>query len=458
MKRLDAHFPIDNGDRVVCLAGCGISTLASSVRSWFPDRESHSVLGSTFLNPTTAAGVAFGSGGVYMRKGPARTDRAMYCRVSRSKWGENAVTVVNTLGIRGLEDSDFQEHSGENAVKALDAYANDVRRGFRRAMAESSSSVHGRAKSSDTDYADALCKCTRQVSRCNADTAGEDCNRSEGKVVILATVHDTFPMPKTKRVFWVSFPDMETTLAFRREVCLNNPTDMPISCEYLDRDSVDIIDRSGRISAHLIRYLGMGDIMGALWDIKVRISSLPFSWAPIISDKILYILNDWVPEAIPKKFMNVGKEWDHHCLVAVGEFGGGTLDRFVDKMNKFVEEQNEKIQEGGRIVSVTEAETVSDMDALNAFRYVAALAFKTYCIGEDLQGISIDYALPMNGGLVPPLPASAATPLKRMRYSHLGCNVVHEDVAYALGVDTHKEKMLLKHIVEEQGGKLPAEQ
>jgi D-lactate dehydrogenase len=70
--------------------------------------------------------------------------------------------------------------------------------------------------------------------------------------------------------------------------------------------------------------------------------------------------------------------------------------------------QNEKIEEGGKIVSVTEAESVSDMDALNAFRYVAALAFKTYCIGEDIQGISLDYALPMNGGLVPPLPASAS--------------------------------------------------
>ena len=55
LKRLDAHFPIDDGKRVVCLAGCGISTLASSIQSWFPDRESHSILGSTFLNPTTAA-------------------------------------------------------------------------------------------------------------------------------------------------------------------------------------------------------------------------------------------------------------------------------------------------------------------------------------------------------------------------------------------------------------------
>ena len=55
LKRLDTHFPIDDGKRVVCLAGCGISTLASSIQSWFPDRESHSILGSTFLNPTTAA-------------------------------------------------------------------------------------------------------------------------------------------------------------------------------------------------------------------------------------------------------------------------------------------------------------------------------------------------------------------------------------------------------------------
>lgn len=59
MKRLDAHFPIDDGHRVVCLAGCGISTLASSIQSWFPDRESHSILGSTFLNPTTAAVSSF---------------------------------------------------------------------------------------------------------------------------------------------------------------------------------------------------------------------------------------------------------------------------------------------------------------------------------------------------------------------------------------------------------------
>jgi len=98
MKKLDTIFPIDDGCRVVCLAGAGLATLSNSVKEWFPDRESHSILGSTFLNPTTAAGVAFGSGGTQLRKGSAYTDRAMYITVDQNKWGENVVKVVNTLG------------------------------------------------------------------------------------------------------------------------------------------------------------------------------------------------------------------------------------------------------------------------------------------------------------------------------------------------------------------------
>ena len=131
----------------------------------------------------------------------------------------------------------------------------------------------------------------------------------------------------------------------------------------------------------------------------------------------------------------------------------------MERMEKFVEEYNDKaIADGAKIVSVVEAESASDVTALNAFRFVAALAFKTYCVGEDIQGISVDYSLPKNGGVAPPLMPHAVTPLKRMRYSHFGCNVVHEDIAYALGVDTHKEKMEFKHTVEEEcGGKLPAE-
>ena len=230
----------------------------------------------------------------------------------------------------------------------------------------------------------------------------------------------------------------------------------------MDRDSVDIIDRSGRIGVHAIKNLGMGDIMGYLWSIKVAVEGLPFSFAPTLPDKVLHIFNNWVPQCIPGKFMQAGRDWDHHCLVAAGDFGDGSLDRFMERMDAFVKNHNDKVVSddnsvGGKIVSVVEADSPSQIDALNAFRFVAALAFKTYCVGEDIQGISVDYALPKNGGLAPPLAPGAATPLKRMRYSHFGCNVVHEDIAYALGVDTHAEKMTFKHGVEDEGGKLPAE-
>mmetsp|Transcript_11706 Transcript_11706/g.18019 ORF Transcript_11706/g.18019 Transcript_11706/m.18019 type:complete len:88 (+) Transcript_11706:573-836(+) len=46
-----------------------------------------------------------------------------------------------------------------------------------------------------------------------------------------------------------------------------------------------------------------------------------------------------------------------------------------------------------------------------------------------------------------------------MRYSHFGCNVVHEDIAFGPEVeDAEEAKLAFKHALEETtGGKLPAE-
>jgi D-lactate dehydrogenase len=226
----------------------------------------------------------------------------------------------------------------------------------------------------------------------------------------------------------------------------------------MDRDSVEIIDRSGRILTYMIRVLGTGDMMGFMWGLKTAIEGLPFSFAPVICDKLMHTFNNWVPSAIPGKFIDLGREYDHNCIVAVGEFGDGTLERFMERFNAFVKKCNDKqLKEGGKVISFAETASDSEVTALTAFRFVAAPAFKTFCIGEDIQGVSVDYALAKNGGMPPPLAKDAVTPLKRMRYSHFGCNVVHEDIAYALGVDTHKEKMSFKHSVEAEGGALPAE-
>ncbi len=304
MRKLDTMFPIDNGEKVVCLAGAGIATLSNSLPAWgFTDRESHSTLGSSFLNPSTAAGVAFGSGGTQLRKGPAYTDRAMYAKVYQNKWGKNIVEVVNTLGIDGIEDSDFPNNSG-SAVEQLDIYAHDVKTGYRRPMARSSDSVNGKAMASDRAYAENVCKTNESsVSRYNGDTKGEYCNRSEGKVLILATVHDTFPKAYTKKTFWVSTSDFETALAFRKEVCLNNPKDLPISAEYMDRDSFDVIDRSGRVMGNLIKAVGMGSFISLLWNVKLKVEALPIAGAELFCDKFLHNLNNVTPALLPSRMM-----------------------------------------------------------------------------------------------------------------------------------------------------------
>lgn len=460
MKKLDTMFPIDDGERVVCLAGSGIATLANNLEKWgFVDRESHSTLGSTFLNPTTAAGVAFGSGGTQLRKGPAYTDRALYVRVHENKWGKRVVQVVNTLGIEGIEDTDFVNNSG-TALEQLDIYAKDVKQGYRRPIACSSKSVHGKAKASDRDYPQRVCECKndqkgKDVSRFNADTRGEDCNRSEGKVLILATVHDTFPKPKEKKSFWISFHDFETAQNFRKFVCLDNPKDLPLSVEYMDRDSFDVIDRAGRVMGNLIKVVGIGPFVGLLWDFKLKISSLPFDGAHIFCDKILYWLNNISPSIIPSRFMEVGKKMDHHIAMSIGEFGGGEMARCLERMARFQEENQDKIV-------IQECKNSKEEMSLTAFRFVAAAAFRTWCVGNNAQGFSVDYAMPKNSGETPPLEkerqeSAAPVPLKRMRYSHFGCNVFHEDLAYDLNVDVHSVHNDLKRSVSSCGGRLPAE-
>lgn len=45
----------------------------------------------------------------------------------------------------------------------------------------------------------------------------------------------------------------------------------------------------------------------------------------------------------------------------------------------------------------------------------------------------------------------------RWIYSHIGCNVYHEDIVYGADVDVDAAKYAIKHNVENVGGKLPAE-
>lgn len=450
MKDLDAIIPIDGGERVMCQAGVGLATLQNYIREEF-GRESHSTLGSTFLNPTTAAGISLGSGGTQCRKGPAYTERALYLKVDKDKYGKPIVKVVNTLGIKGLdkEEGEFEAHlQHDGVVPLIDAVVERVKGGHDTRIRRSNDSF-GKAPAHDTNYKAKLCEHDHHVSRYNADTSGCDCNRSEGKVLILASVHDTFATPIASKTYWVSFNDFSTALEFRRQVCLDNPADLPISIEYMDRDSFDVIDRAGRVLGNLIKFIGPSSpTVRDLWNVKLWIEALKFPGSSTFIDKLLYTVNPILPPILPSSIHEAGKERDHHIAMTIGDYDG-SLERAEERIGAFCRKYRDK-------VTVHQCPKKSDLASLTAFRFVAAPAFRTWCVGEGVQGISVDYALPKNGGHAPAL--DSVETLKRMRYSHFGCNVVHEDVAFPAGVDAHAVKMQLKKSVEHNcNGKLPAE-
>jgi D-lactate dehydrogenase len=217
----------------------------------------------------------------------------------------------------------------------------------------------------------------------------------------------------------------------------------------MDRDSFDVIDRSGRLLGNMIKLVGTSStLVRDLWKVKLWIEALDFRGASTLADKLLYFANPIAPEILPRSIMDLGRKMDHHVAMTVGDFDG-SLDRFLERMEEF------RSKHGSNVV-VHECTSKSEEASLSAFRFVAAPAFRTWCVGMGAQGFSVDYALPKNGGQAPPL--ISGTPLKRMRYSHFGCNVVHEDLAFGPGDDIHSIKMQLKKSVEHDcGGKLPAE-
>jgi D-lactate dehydrogenase (quinone) len=460
------------------------------------NRESHSTLGSTFLNPTVAAGVAFGSGGTMCRKGPAYTERALYVKVDEDKWGRQIVRVVNTLDVDGLEDR--EEKLGRNYRPVMDSvpYRLDTFGKYIKAGDKDMyyTTDNCQRAASDTGYAERLCQKQEEdasssknvVNRSNADTHGPECCRCEGKVIVLATVHDTFPKPKSTKTFWLSFDSLELAQQFREQVALDNKNDVPIALEYLNQDAYEVIDQSGRFLAHCIHRIGMtSPLLRYLWHAKLYLEAT--MQKPGVVDQAWHDVNDYLPSVLPQPIQQMAIVYEHHAMLTIGEFGNGEMDRFLARMEQFVADANSNNnpnasddsssplssstdinqgfsssktwkpvdQKGRNRIKVYECQAPDEASRLSAVRFVAAPAFRTWCVAHGVSGFSVDYALPGRGRSIPTM---TVDPLKRMRYSHFACNVVHEDIAYPIDHDVDAIKHALKKTVElECGGRLPAE-
>jgi len=427
LRRLSKILPIgDDGKQVLCFSGAGIFDLKDKMEKEY-ERDSHSVLGSIFLNPTVGAGVVYGSGGTQIRKGPVWTERALFLKVK----DDGSVELVNTLGLRdggdpiGFLDARAQLKTEDVDPKSTGSCSWPDYGGVVRAFNEST------------------------VSRFNADTTGLECCRSEGKVLILATMHDTYPIPKKSQLVWVACKDFADAHALKREVALKGADCMSKTCEYMNSEVYNGVDRAGRILVKMIELVGM-QRLEPLWNLKLSIEMIPLPFTNIICDKFLYWFNNIIPHPLPQELRDFGRDYGHHVLMELGEYSDGEVDRLRGALDKFVAGK----PQGDVKYKVLEGK---EANKANLWRFVVAPAFRTYCVGVGLPGLSIDYALPKNFKEYPTLPEKEFPIKSRWVYSHFGCNVYHEDLVFAEEVDVDAARYPMKHAIEDLGGKLPAE-
>lgn len=317
LRRLNKIMPVgSDGKQVLCFSGAGIYDLKETLDKQYK-RDSHSVLGSIFLNPSVAAGVAYGSGGTQIRKGPAFTERALYAKISKT--GE--VEIVNTLGLK---------HGGD-AVAFLDGA---------KELTPEDLDANCKAPGSWPNYGSQLRKLDKNVARFNADTTGIDCCRSEGKVMILATLHDTFEFPKKIEMLWVACKDYETAHQIKREVCLKAPDTMAKSCEYMNKETVDGVDQAGRIQIKMIDWLGMKNLEH-LWNLKLFIEGIPLPFTNIICDKFLWWFNNVIPKPLPPKIDAYKEKYGHHMLIEFAEYSDGEIARLREALDTLAKSKPE---------------------------------------------------------------------------------------------------------------------
>jgi D-lactate dehydrogenase (quinone) len=416
--------------KLLCLPGTGIRDVGRSAAAL--GRESHSVLGSTFLNPSVGAGVALGSGGTQVRKGPVYTERLLWARIDE----HGAVELHNTLGVSLKLET-------PGGVDELMQFVDDGRVPPER--------LFPAGVASDTSYAERLCESSDRVARFNADTSGPDPCRSEGKVLVLASIHDTFPLPEQKEMFWISCRTMATADRLRKEVLLASPQDLPAVAEYMDRSTIEVVDGAARLLCFLLSKLSPeSSMLQHIWDIKRWVETLPWLEGLDLVDRLLFAFNGLFPTVLPAVLAQLNRDFEHHLIVVNAESSRGSMERLRARLAAFGEDC-----EAGDEIVVHECAPEEAKKVVNC-RFAAAPAFRTYCVGTGLQGLSIDYALPKTSTQAP---AFAELPpiMQRMRYSHFACNVVHEDLAFAPNVDVSKAKKQVVSCIGGCNGRLPAE-
>lgn len=421
VMRLNRIHLLNGGAQIVALPGVTLHQLEQALRPL--GREPHSVIGSSCFGASVVGGVCNNSGGSLVRRGPAYTELALYARVD--EYGR--LTLVNQLGLVLGDDPEAILHRLENGDFSVTETAQVA---------------------SDPDYDQHV----RQIdeptpARFNADARRLcEASGSAGKMAIFGVRLDSFEKADETACLYIGTNDANEFTALRRAL-LSHAGNLPISAEYLHRDTFDIADVYGKDIFQIIRWLGT-DRLPRLFAIKARFDALVERFGVAdASDRLLQFLSRLLPDQLPRSMRRWREQYEHHLIVKVDQ-------QDLDATTTMIE----------RTVASGSYFPCDPDEAAKAglHRFVAAGAAVRMALTQkrELGGIvALDVALRRNtedwfGDLPADLQGQVVTV---MRYGHFLCHVFHRDYLLAPGADPDAVKRRLLECLDQEGAEYPAE-
>ena len=422
---------LQGGNQVLAFAGSSLYQLEEQLSPL--GRGPHSVIGSSCIGASVVGGICNNSGGNLVNRGPAYTEYSLFAQLNR----DGKLELVNHLGIE------------------LGTSPEEILTTLQNTNFNTEDLANGERLASDHEYQ----KRVRNVSsplpaRFNADKRRlREASGCAGKLAVFAVRLDTFPKPKTEKVFYLGTNKPEQLTELRKQI-LTGFEHLPDMGEYLHRSYFDGADLYCKDAYLAIKYFGTGFIP-KLFGIKRNVDRIVSQWpAPLFqdhfSDRTLHCISQMAPDHLPARMRTFRDQYEHHMIILAS-------DQSIKETQELLEESWQSDDDHAYFEC-----TESEGKAALLHRYVAGNAPARYQIlNQDNSGelLPLDIALPRNcetwHKLLPEEILSQMA--ESFQMAHFLCMVFHWDFVVRKGVDAVELKNKILALLDQAGAKYPAE-
>ncbi len=423
----DIHL-INNAKQIISLSGGTLYDLENKLKPF--NRDPHSVIGSTSIGASIVGGVCNNSGGSLVKRGPAYTELALYAKINK----DGKLELINELGINLGDDPETILNNLQNKnYKDQDI-------------------IYNEKLASDDKYS----KIVRGIDEDTPARYNSDkrllygASGSSGKLVVFALRLDTYPKPKTNKVFYLGTNNPDVFWKLRRDI-LSKFKNLPTLGDYLHKDCYDAAKKYSKDNFIVIEKLGT-KFLPILFELKrnVDIIANKLKFLPDkFSDRLMQFLSLIFPNHLPKRMEQFRERFEHHWIVEMSDNG---IDEAREYFDQFF-----RINEG----DFFECNKKEGKKA-SLHRFVSASAIGRYHAlkNKEVGGMmSLDVAFPRNEKKwFEELPTEIDDLIeKKFYYGHLFCHVQHQNYILKKGVDAENLKKQLLGSYKKRGAEFPAE-